>query len=292
MLLISRVSSFLDQKKNRNINQKREAKWNVVDLERTNSRRGKREKIKLIGIESIVTFIRCHVSSELFLSPPRARVTQLPLLRYLRTFDCFSHWRNSETLPLPELTLGGALCFLRWGKKENFFFDSRRLFPLRSTLGCGLTRLVAMSLSQSRGDFKVPVYFQLDKKNVKSRSRPANNLWAIDRALHRGAAKAAQQHVCIETLSVKSFFFLTSYFSINSLTLALSCLVWCPLCNWLCVHSAIVSFILAKSRELLHNTTSQVDITCDSSVTHAFLLFLFSEERKKLQLHSCCALSR
>lgn len=163
MLLISRVSSFLDQKKNRNINQKREAEWNVVDLERTNGRRGKREKIKLIGIESIMTFIRCHVSSELSLSSSckSHTIASLALFKNFRLFLSLKKLWNS---PIARAHSRGRIMFPALRQERKLFFDSRRLFPLRSTLGCALTRLVAMSLSQSRGDFKVPVYFQLDKK--------------------------------------------------------------------------------------------------------------------------------
>lgn len=135
-------------------------------------------------------------------------IASLALFKNFRLFLSLKKLWNS---PIARAHSRGRIMFpaLRQERKL-FFWQSSTFSPsLYSRLRSDSTR----------GDVIKPVSRRLQsasllstrqKKNVKSRSRPANNLWAIDRALHRGAANATQQHVCIETLSVKSFFF--SYF--------------------------------------------------------------------------------
>lgn len=165
MLLISRVSSFLDQKKIETSikNEKRSGMSLTWSAQTAEERKERKNQINwnwvYRDVHSMPRFLRALSLSS---SCKSHTIASLALFKNFRLFLSLKKLWNS---PIARAHSRGRIMFpaLRQERKP-FFFDNRWLFPLRSTLGCALTRLVAMSLSQSRGDFKVPVYFQLDKK--------------------------------------------------------------------------------------------------------------------------------
>lgn len=193
------------------------------------------EEIKLIGIESIVTFIRYIFPSTT--SPPSVvQVSQLPLFKNFRLFFI------EETLSFASWVANSITFEAKW----KLFFDSRRLLWLFHSRD-----------RESFDDVIKPVLVELQSASasllstLEVSSSLSNNQWTATTQQHP-VRPGFTQHVCIETLSVKSFFSLT----FNQLL----SLRWdVPLLS----QSFGVRYCVVHSFSLC-NTTSQVNITCDS----------------------------